>query len=395
VAVFVSLVLPLSVPGQQTTATLDRAQALYRSGQFHQAETLLRPLTASDPGNVEAHLLLGECFAMQQERSAAIEEVTKAIRLRPGSAVAYNTLGTVLGRFLETDAAQKAFTRAVELDPHMAEAHVSLALLLAQAGNLNGAAEHLDRAIELEGSKPGVAVPHYLRGKVALEQNDYVKASAEFQAAIKARANYAEAWLLLGVARRARLDDAGALNAFRRAAELNPQDFHALYELGSEYLSLGKPQTAVVYLKRALLLAPEDWGTLYKLQRALRQAGDVAEANEYEDRLRRLVHKDDQAGQHSMEAQRDDNQGVALEQRGDIVGALEKYRAASELAPEQDGYRLNFALALCRLNRWDEGIAEMREIIRRDPNNADAQRALYIAEDKAKLASHRAPGANP
>jgi predicted Zn-dependent protease len=77
------------------------------------------------------------------------------------------------------------------------------------------------------------------------------------------------------------------------------------------------------------------------------------------------------------------------------VGALEKYRAASGLAPEQDGYRLNFALALCRLNRWDEGIAEMREIIRRDPNNADAQRALYIAEDKAKLASHRAPGANP
>ncbi len=191
------------------------------------------------------------------------------------------------------------------------------------------------------------------------------------------------------------MDDAGALNAFRRAAELAPQDFHAQYELGSEYLSLGKTQAAVVCLKRALLLAPEDWGTLYKLQRALRQAGDAAEANEYEGRLRQLVHKDDQAGQHSMEAQRDDNEGVALEQRGDIVGALEKYRAASELAPEQDGYRLNFALALCRLNRWDEGIAEMREIVRRDPNNADAQRALYIAEDKAKLASHRAPGANP
>lgn len=191
------------------------------------------------------------------------------------------------------------------------------------------------------------------------------------------------------------MDDAGALNAFRRAAELAPQDFHAQYELGSEYLSLGKTQAAVVCLKRALLLAPEDWGTLYKLQRALRQAGDAAEANEYEGRLRQLVHKDDQAGQHSMEAQRDDNEGVALEQRGDIVGALEKYRAASELAPEQDGYRLNFALALCRLNRWDEGIAEMREIVRRDPNNADAQRALYIAEDKAKLASHRDPGANP
>ncbi len=388
---FVSLLLPLSVPGQQPTATLDRAQTLYRSGRFQQAETLLRRLTAADPGNFDAHLLLGECLAMQQERSAAIEELTAAIRLRPGSAVAYNTLGTVLGRFLETDAAQKAFTRAIELDPHMAEAHVGLALLLAQAGDLKGAAGHLDTAIELEGSKAGAAVPHYLRGKVAVEQNDYVKAAAEFRAAIKARPNYAEARLMLGVARRALLDDTGALTAFRRAADLAPQDFHAQYELGSEYLSLGKPQAAVPYLKKALLLAPEDWGTLYKLQRALRQAGDVTEANAYEVRLRQLVHKDDQAGQHSMEAQREDNEGVALEKQGDVVGALEKYRAACELAPEQDGYRLNFALALCRLNRWDEGIAEMREIVRRDPNNADAQRALYIAEDKARSASRGIP----
>jgi tetratricopeptide (TPR) repeat protein len=278
----------------------------------------------------------------------------------------------------------------------MAEAHVSLALLLAQSGNLTGAVEHLDTAIQLEGAKPSVAVAHYLRGKISLEQNDYVKASAEFEAALHARPNHPEAWLALGVARRARLDNAGALNAFRRAAELSPQDFHAQYELGSEYLSQGKPRQAVVSLKRALILSPNDWGGLYKLQRALRQAGDIVEANQYEARLRQQVHKDDQAGQHAMEAERDDNEGVALEQKGDIAGALEKYRAACDLAPEQDGYRLNFALALCRLNRWDEGISEMRELVRRDPNNADAQRALYIAQDKAKLTGHRAgSSANP
>jgi protein O-GlcNAc transferase len=362
---------------------------LFRSGQFERVEALLRPITASDPANVDAHLLLGQCFAMQNQRSAAIEELTAAIRLQPDSAAAYNILGTVLGRFLEADAAQEAFTRAIELDPHLAEAHVSLALLLAQSGNLAGAAEHLDTAIQLEGTKPSVAVPHYLRGKVDLEQNDYVKASAEFQAALHVRPNYSEAWLLLGVARRATLDEAGALNAFRRAAELAPRDFNAQYELGSEYLSQGKPREAVVCLKRALIISPDDWGALYKLQRALRQAGDLVEANRYEARLRQLVHQDDQAGQHSMEAKHDDDEGVALEQRGDIAGALEKYRAACDLAPEQDGYRLNFALALCRLNRWDEGIAEMREIVRRDPNNADAQRALYIAQDKAKSTGRR------
>lgn len=328
---------------------------------------------------------------MQNERSAAIDELTTAARLQPNTAEVYNALGTVLARFLETGPAQEAFTRALELDPHLAEVHVSLALLLAQSGDLNAAARHLETAIQLEGGKPAVALPHFLLGKIYLQQNGYQKASGEFQAALRARPGYPEALFLLGVARRAALDDVGALTAFKRAAELLPRDFNAQYELGSEYLSLGKPREASIFLRKALAISPDDWGTLYKLQRALRQAGDTVAANRYDAELRQLVHQDDQANLHSMEAKRNDDEGVALEQRGDFAGALEKYRTASELVPEQDGYRLNFALALCRLNRWDEGIAEIREIVRRDPNNADAQRALFIAEDKAR-STHSSDG---
>jgi predicted Zn-dependent protease len=61
---------------------------------------------------------------------------------------------------------------------------------------------------------------------------------------------------------------------------------------------------------------------------------------------------------------------------------LEKYRAALELDPEHGGFRLNLGLALCRLGRWDEGIAEMREVVRRDPDNAEATKALYIAMEQ-------------
>jgi tetratricopeptide (TPR) repeat protein len=388
------LALGFSAPGQTRSSVVNRARELYRSGQFAQAESLLRPLLAAEPDNAQAHLLLGESLAMQSERSGAIDELSAAVRLKPDSAEVYNTLGTVLARFLENGPAQEAFTRAVELDPQLVDAHVSLALLLAQSGDLNGAAQHLEAAIHLEQGKPGVALPHYLQGKIYLQQSDYRKASGEFQAALSARPGYAEAWFLLGKARRAQLDDGGALTAFRRAAELLPQDFNAQYELGSEYLSQGKVWEASVCLKKALAISPNDWATLYKLQRALRQAGETAAANRYDAELRQLVHQDDQANLHSMEAKRNDDEGVALEQQGDLSGALEKYRTASELVPDQDGYRLNFALALCRLNRWDEGIAEIREIVRRDPNNADAQRALFIAEDKAK-SRHSSDGSAP
>jgi tetratricopeptide (TPR) repeat protein len=377
--------LSVSAPGQQGSP-LREARALFAAGQYAKAESLLRPLVIAEPGNADAHVVLGECLAMQNQRSAAIDELTAAARLEPDSAAVYNTLGTVLERFLETDAARQAFTRAISLDPNLAEAHVSLALLLAQSGNLPGAAEHLDTAIHLQGNHASVAVPRYLRGKLAVQQNDYPKAISELQAAVAVRPAYQQAWLMLGIARRASLDDAGALIAFRRAAELDPRDFHAQYELGSEFLSQGKPRDAVVYLKKARVLTPDDWGTLYKLERAARQEHDAAAASEYEAQLRQLVHQNDQTGQRSLEAQQQDNEGVELEKQGDLRGALEKYRAASELVPDEDGYRLNFALALCRLNRWDQGISEMRDIVRRDPNNADAQKALFIAQDKAKRA---------
>jgi len=52
---------------------------------------------------------------------------------------------------------------------------------------------------------------------------------------------------------------------------------------------------------------------------------------------------------------------------------------------------LNFALAPCRLNRWQEGIAELDEILRTDPANIEARRSLFIARDKAKQSAATKP----
>jgi tetratricopeptide (TPR) repeat protein len=123
---------------------------------------------------------------------------------------------------------------------------------------------------------------------------------------------------------------------------------------------------------------------LYKLDRALRAQGDKAEAQKVQLQTKALLAHDDQVNQHLIEAQNLDNEGVALEKQGDLTAALGKYRAALELNPQHPGFRLNYALALCRLGRWREGIAELNEILENDPGNIEARHALYIALDKAK-----------
>jgi len=77
------------------------------------------------------------------------------------------------------------------------------------------------------------------------------------------------------------------------------------------------------------------------------------------------------------------NQGANLEKAGDLAGALEKYRAARKLLPDHNGIRVNFAIALLRLGQWKEGLAELREAVRREPDNAVLKAALDDALAKA------------
>ena len=79
-----------------------------------------------------------------------------------------------------------------------------------------------------------------------------------------------------------------------------------------------------------------------------------------------------------------DNQGVVLEKAGKLAEAIEKYRSAVALDPFQTVFRRNLGLALCRLNRWDEGIVELKQVLERDPEDIEATKALYIALDGAR-----------
>lgn len=365
-------------------ASLDAARKLMQSGSYAGAAGALRLIVQSHPDDADAHLLLGEVYALHGERSASIDQFTEAIRLRPDSPATYNMLGNALSRFAENEAAEKAFRTAIGLDPNLASARVNLALILAQNTDLEGAASELDAAIRLQGHRPDAALSHYLRGKIYLAQDRPDAASAELETAIKLQPQYAEAWFLLGTVRRAAFEDAAALKAFERAVALDSANMNYQYELGSEYLWQGKAHLAALHLNKALAGMPDDRSVLYKLQRALREDNRPEEARQIEARMHDLVAKADATGTHAIAAQQLDDQGLSLENQGDLAGALEKYRGAVELAPDEDGFRLNYALALCRLHHCNEGISEMREILRHDPSNDGARRALFIAQDRAK-----------
>ena len=357
---------------------LDQAADLLSKGSIAEAVTILRQFVASDAGNADARLLLGTALALKGNRTESIEQMAEAVRLRPQSASAHNQYGTVLSRFIEVEAARHEFEKALELDPQLFEAHVNLALMLAQASELIAAAAHLDRAIELQGDTGVAAYTHFLRAKIWAAQNQVDKAMLELQKAVQLRPEYAEAWSDLGGLRRLSLDQKGAVQALEKAVALNPGDVTAQYRLGQQYLQNGDAGKAIEHFKRA---DPGDVATLYNLDRALRKAGKLEDAEPIERKITELRERSNRASSVALTASRLNDEGIELEKSGDIWTALTKYRAALDLDPTGFGFELNYGLALCRIGRWEDGATELREVLRLDPDNAVAAKALYIADE--------------
>jgi tetratricopeptide (TPR) repeat protein len=366
--------------------TLDEARRLFNAGAYDRASQLLDAELRTHPQSGDAHLLLGQIYALQGRRSEAIQVLSRAIEIEPNSAAAYNMLGTALNRFAEFDAARTAFEKAVALDPKMAEAHINLAMALAESGDMQSAASHLETAIELRPKAPSAARAHYLLAKI-YEDRDSIRAITELTTAAKIDPKDEQTWLELGSLKSESGDEAGALAAFQHAVVLNPEDAEAQYQLGSEYLIDGDGRQAVVHLELARKqMAKPTVALLYKLDRALRQTGNAQEAQRVRAQAQALVAQDSDANEHFQQAETLDHDGVTLEQQGDEARALDKYKAALEINPQQNRYRYNYALALCRLGRWQQGIAELNEVLENDPGNIDARRALFIARDKAAQA---------
>jgi protein O-GlcNAc transferase len=365
-------------------ADVEAAWRLVARGRRDDAVALLRRIAKAEPRNADARLLLGSLLMEAGQAGESIDVLSEATRLRPGSADAHNTLGESYKAFRRPDDARREFERAIQLDSAYAQAYVDLAELQLEAGDAESAAPRLDRAIALLGEKPDAAHPRYLRAKIATERRDPAKAAEDLEKAVALRPDFAEAWSDLGEARKSLGDDTAALAAFQRAVALSPDDAVALTRLGSQLLDSGKAREAVQPLQQAARLDPRNQSTLNALQMALRRDGQVEQANEVRSRLAAVIHERDRADQNQVASLELNNRGAELEKEGKIREAAEKYRAALALTPDHVGIRVNLAVAQLKMGQWDEGIAGLREALRRDPGNTDIRRALDDALAQAK-----------
>jgi len=245
--------LQLQPDGSQHALRL--AGALLRAGVPRDAELVARELVKRAPDVPEPHALLAAALLgldRLDEATAALDAAEA--RLGPQAAFAAER-ARVLARRGRSQQALEQLERAIAKEPQRASYHSELGVLRLVGGDVEGGMAALDRALELE---PGDPEPLKIRTRFWAAHGNADAALADGARYLAARPRDASVHFMLGAVQ----DQAGraeaAIESYRRAIALDPQQFAARNNLALRLASLERWDEALAEAQAAYALAGEN-----------------------------------------------------------------------------------------------------------------------------------------
>jgi tetratricopeptide (TPR) repeat protein len=305
-----------------------------QAGRLRDAVVEAEQMLARDPGNVEAHRILGRIYSRMIGDPAqgrldegmlrrAIEQFQKVTEKDPSDAEAFVTLGRLYRLAQNSVEAEKAFQKALELDPDNEYALHGLALLYSDLGDTKTAVQMWERLAQ---------------------RNPHPRIFRALAATLSEARDYS-----------------GAVAALRRALELAPKDTEIKRELAENLLLKGDYNEAATLYRELADANPRDAQYPLRLSQIYRQQGDLKKAREAHERARAL-------DPGSLEVQY--NEVNLLEAEGQLAGAIARLKeilnstARVAYAPPERANRVMLLERLGLMYRANEQPSEAVEAFR-------------------------------
>jgi tetratricopeptide (TPR) repeat protein len=261
--------------------------ALTYAGVGRQADALdeLRRALTIRPRYEDARRLLGEVLAAQGKIDEAVAEFRKIVAARPNYAAPHGSIGIVLLRAGRVREAIAAFAEAVRLQPDNAAMHQRLGTAYHQDGQLDRAVQSYERAVAIQPVAQvysNLGVLHHSRGEYAQAVKSYERAIELRPNSAATHRNVGDAYLRLGARDTAHRAYARAVELASADVAVNPSDALTRSMLAVYEAKAGDAEAALRDAATAAASAPSDPQVIY------RQAVTYLLCNRPEDAVRAL-----------------------------------------------------------------------------------------------------------
>lgn len=346
---------------------------LEKQGGRREARRLYRKALDREPGFIPARMHLAADLAASGRVQQAVNQYHDVIRRDPSYIKAYVEIGMLLDREHRYEEAAAALSSATARFPADASLAENLGVVRHHEGRFPEALRWLNRAKALDRRDPAV---RYNLGTVYSDQGDLKKARKEFRAAVQGDPVYAAAWYNLGVVEQRLGDVPAAIKAYDQAVRVNPRYVEAINNLSGLYEDSGRLAEARKLLAKGLALSPREPFLHANLGNVALDEGKIDQARiEYLEALAdapsRGVPRADMAPTLS-------NLGLCYLKQGAADKAAAALREAVSDNPRYAPGYLLLSEALVRLDRPREARAALEALLRLDPGNQDAARALGL-----------------
>jgi tetratricopeptide (TPR) repeat protein len=273
----VALADPLLTDPAVHLESMKLASAALRQGRLEDARGQFQAALTKVPSSSEAHRGLGLVYLAASRYDDSLEHLRLAMQANPRDERSRVALAKVLvntGRFSD---AERALQDTIDAFPDSRVAHWWLASVYEHLNQVSDARRHLELAAAA-GVIAGRGRLWGSIGRLARIEGDFAGAITAFTRAVDVNPNDAAAHrdLARAYAEQDRTDQ--ALTEWRAALRIDPQDADAHRAIGQIFLDTGRPDEAVTALRRAMTLGPDNNQTRYTLASALMRLGRTSEA---------------------------------------------------------------------------------------------------------------------
>ena len=369
------------------------AELYAKTGRIRDAIVEAQDILKRDPNNLEAHKLLGRIYlrslgdvqagqGSQNVLKLAIEQYEQIIKLEPDNVDDHLLLGRLYSmpsQLRDYQKAENEFKTAVKMQPDSEEAVTMLAYLYNEEGDTKRATQVLSSIPDSARS----AKLYSALGYTYEQQKQYKDAINAYRKAIELDRDNLDA--IRGLAQNLLNDGQtdAALDQYKVIADANPEDAQSLLKMAEIYRRMGKFDQALDSLKKAQSMVPDSIEVPYNIASVYQAQGRYDEAAQV---MQDLLKKTEKPDNNYAEADKN-NRAVFLERLGTIYrennntqAALDTFRKMITLGNDnaERGYQ-QIIDTYREGKQWQQATDAAKEAVLKLPDNRGLK-MVYAAQ---------------